>query len=51
MKKQTWHPGITVAIELAGGIFMGLNGMEWDYNPLHIYIYIFLVGGFNHLEK
>ena len=24
---------------------MEFNGMEWDYNPLNIYIYIFLVGG------
>ena len=24
---------------------MGFNGMEWDYNPLNIYIYICLVGG------
>jgi hypothetical protein len=25
------------------GISMGFNGMEWDYNPLNIYIC--LVGG------
>jgi hypothetical protein len=24
---------------------MGFNGMEWDYNPLNIYIYSWLVVG------
>ena len=33
------------------GISMGFNGMEWDYNPLNIYIYMSGWWCNNHLEN